>query len=213
MRYGHKIIALAIALFLIGTNGAIAADELPIPADEFVFCTTCHGVQLMGNELIKAPRLSGMDAWYVEQQLQSFKNGWRGTHENDISGMEMQPMAAALKDEQIAAAARFTHLTQSPQPLETVSGNANKGRMLYATCAACHGVSGEGNQALGGPALTDLNDWYLLTQLMNYRDGSRGSHPDDTYGMQMRASIQVLSDDAAMLDVVSYINSLEGSLE
>jgi len=209
MRIRSQYFTIAVALFFVGTHYAATADELPIPADEFVYCTTCHGVQLMGNEKIKAPRLSGMDTWYVEHQLQSFKKGWRGTHENDISGMEMQPMAAALNDEQISAAAGFTHLTQSPRPLETVSGNANKGRMHYATCGACHGVSGEGNQALGGPALTGLNDWYLLTQLMNFRDGSRGSHPDDTYGMQMRAAIQVLSDDAAMLDVVSYISSLE----
>jgi len=163
----------------------------------------------MGNEIIKAPRLSGMDAWYVEQQLQSFRKGWRGTHETDISGMEMQPMAAALDDEQITAAGAFTVLTQSPAPPHTVSGDANKGRTLYATCGACHGASGEGNQALGGPALTGLNDWYLVTQLVNFREGSRGSHPEDVYGMQMRAAVQVITDDAAILDVVSYINSLQ----
>jgi len=36
--------------------------------------------------------------------------------------------------------------------------------------------------------LTGLNDWYLLAQLRNFRDGIRGSGPADNYGVQMRAT-------------------------
>jgi cytochrome c oxidase subunit 2 len=200
-----------LGLLMLGFFGAnqSAADDLPVPADEFIYCTTCHGVQLMGNPVIKAPRLSGMETWYVEQQLQNFKAGIRGPHEEDPYGYEMQPMAAALSDEQIAAVAEFVSASRSPTPFATVPGNIEQGKAHYSTCAACHGIDGKGNEALGSPDLTIANDWYLVTQLKNFRSGARGSHPSDIYGMQMRASARLLEDDDAVNDVVAYINTLQ----
>ena len=205
----RKGILLALLLAFPGIAPAVADDELPIPADEYVYCTVCHGVQLMGNPIIRAPRLSGMESWYVESQLHAFKKGWRGEHEKDIVGMDMRPMATALTDEQIKEVSAFVAATQSDTPIETIHGDAGKGRAHYSTCAACHGVRGEGNIALGSPALTGLNDWYMVRQMKNFRDGARGGQPGDTYGMQMRASAGLLSDDQAINDVVKYISTLE----
>lgn len=205
--------AARISLFAVFTfiliSQARAEDELPIPADEYVYCTVCHGVQLMGNTNIKAPRLSGMEAWYVENQLKAFTKGWRGRHESDVAGIDMQPMAASLTPEQIKEVAAFVSSTRSDAPPDTIDGDVEKGRSYYSTCAACHGVNGEGNVALGSPALTGLNDWYLITQLEHFRDGARGGAPGDTYGMQMRASARLLSDDEAIRDVVAYISTLQ----
>ena len=198
----------AVAMLAL-TSQIRADDELPIPADEFVHCTVCHGVQMMGNSIINAPRLSGMESWYVENQLRAFKKGWRGKHERDVVGMEMQPMAAALTDEQIREVSAFVAATQSDHPAETINGDADKGKAHYSTCAACHGVRGEGNIALGSPALTGQNDWYLVRQLKYFRDGTRGGQAGDTYGMQMRASAGLLSDDQAIIDVVKYISTLQ----
>lgn len=185
-----------------------AAEDLPIPPDEFVYCTVCHGVQLMGNPILEAPRLSGMDSWYVENQLKAFRKGWRGKHENDVGGMEMQPMAAALTDEQIKEVAAFVAATRSEPPPDTIAGDAARGKALFSTCAACHGVRAEGNVALASPALGGLNDWYLVKQLRKFKDGTRGSRPGDIYGAQMRASVGVLPDDQAIRDVVRYISTL-----
>ncbi|VUX55015.1 conserved exported protein of unknown function [uncultured Woeseiaceae bacterium] len=79
----------------------------------------------------------------------------------------------------------------------------------FIYCTVCHGVRGEGNIALGSPALTGLNDWYLVSQLRNFRDGTRGNQPGDTYGMRMRASAGLLSDDEAIHNVVTYISTLQ----
>ena len=194
----------------LGLLSSSRADDEPlIPPDEFVYCTVCHGVQMKGNPNIEAPRLSGMDAGYIERQLRAFKKGWRGTHDNDIAGMEMRPMAAILTDKEIAAAARYVNAVSSEPPPATVEGEAERGKVLYATCAACHGSNAEGVDAVRGPALTGLNDWYLATQLAKFRNGTRGSHPDDTYGAQMRAAAAVLQDESSIHDVVSYINSLQ----
>ncbi len=203
-----RITFVAVSVLVL-TTLARAEDELPIPADEYVYCTVCHGVQLMGNPTIEAPRLSGMESWYVENQLRAFKKGWRGKHEMDLIGMEMQPMAAALTDEQIREVSAFVAATRSDAPPDTIDGDADKGKTHYSSCAACHGVRGEGNIALGSPALTGLNDWYLVTQIRNFRDGTRGSHAGDTYGMQMRASARLLPDNEAIQDVVTYISTLQ----
>jgi cytochrome c oxidase subunit II len=205
----QTLLALCAICCLAFAHFSRAGDDPVIPPDEFVYCTVCHGVQMKGNASIEAPRLSGMDAAYVKRQLQGFSKGWRGTHENDLLGMEMRPMAAILTDDEIAAAARYVNAVSSEPPPVTVEGNAVRGKQLYASCAACHGPDGRGVAALGGPPLVGLNDWYLVTQLFNFRDGTRGSHPDDAYGAQMRAAAAVLPDDAAIQDVVSYINSLQ----
>lgn len=205
MTFRSALIALVL---LASSANAIGDDQPPIPADRFVYCTVCHGTQTMGNVVIEAPRLSGMQSWYVEQQLHAFKNGWRGTHAGDLIGMEMQPMAVGLSDHDIVEVAKFVSSTQSPRPAVTVAGDVSKGRSLYQSCAACHGALGSGNKELGGPALTGLNDWYLVTQLKKFKNGQRGTNAADIFGNQMAASAQLLADDEAINDVVTYINSI-----
>lgn len=208
MKPGHALPCLLLAALCAASP--VSADETPvIPPDEFVYCTVCHGVQMKGNRSIEAPRLSGMNAGYIERQLRAFKSGWRGTHENDLTGMEMRPMAAILEEGEIAAAARYVNSVSSELPSATIEGDAARGEALYAPCAACHGAKAEGVAQLGAPALRGLNDWYLVTQLSHFRDGTRGSHPEDTFGAQMRAAASVLPDDAAIQDVVSYISTLQ----
>jgi cytochrome c oxidase subunit 2 len=207
MLKGNIKILLSIGALCTGAF-AKAGDALPITPEGLDHCTVCHGVQLMGNPIINAPRLSGMETWYVTQQLQNFKQNVRGRHNDDPFGYEMQPMGEALTEKQIKEAADFANATRSPAPPATISGDAESGKTHYATCAACHGVDGKGNEALGSPNLTIPNDWYLVTQLQNFKSGARGSHPADSYGMQMRASVQLLTDDEAIMDVVSYISTL-----
>lgn len=188
----------------------VFADDAPVvPPQEFVYCTVCHGADLKGNRNIEAPRLSGMESWYVERQLEAFAKGWRGTHETDLPGIEMRPMAEALSKSEIREAARYAGAVTSPVPKSTVQGDEERGMALYQTCSACHGPRADGNQALGGPALTTQNDWYLVTQLENYRDNVRGHAADDTFGQQMRAAAQLLEDDRAIADVVAYISTLQ----
>ena len=64
------------------------------------------------------------------------------------------------------------------------------------------------NQALHAPALAGRTDWYLVTQLRNYRAGLRGADPADSSGQQMRAMAATLPDEAAVNDVVAYIDTL-----
>jgi cytochrome c oxidase subunit 2 len=90
------------------------------------------------------------------------------------------------------------------------AGDAERGKTLYATCGACHGVNGEGQEALNAPKLAGQESWYLIRQLQNFKNGVRGTNPRDVYGMQMMPMAQTLVDDQAMEDVAAYIETLGG---
>lgn len=173
------------------------------------YCTTCHGADGIGNIAIEAPRLAGMEDWYLKRQLENFRAGIRGTHPEDIQGIAMQPMAAKLSDESIADIVDWVGDWEYVPAEATIEGDVNQGRTAYQSCAACHGANAEGNEALGAPALAGQNDWYMVTQLKNFRAGFRGSHPEDTYGSQMLPMSKTLRDDQAVVNVVSYINTLQ----
>jgi len=172
------------------------------------YCTTCHGADGMGSEGISAPRLAGLEEWYLKRQLENFRAGIRGTHEMDLQGREMRPMAMPLTDASIAELLEWIGGWEYKPTEVTLAGDASAGRTLYATCAACHGDAAQGNEALGAPALAGQNDWYLVTQLKNFKSGYRGSHADDKLGAQMAPMAGALVDQAAIENVVSYINTL-----
>jgi len=200
-----KVVVSTVLIF--GTGLLMAAEEGREPFNDR-YCTTCHGTDGQGNEGVQAPRLAGMEDWYLRRQLENFRAGIRGTHPMDIEGIAMQPMAVKLTDESIDDIVEWVGGWEYKPAEVTIEGNVQAGAQLYAACASCHGRDASGNEALGAPALRGQNDWYLVTQLKNFMAGYRGHHPDDTYGQQMRAMVQPLGDETGILNVVSYINSL-----
>ena len=82
------------------------------------------------------------------------------------------------------------------------------GQAQYAVCSACHGAQGEGNEMLNAPRLAGQGGWYLRRQLENFKHGIRGSDARDSFGAQMAPMAAVLADDAAMANVVAYMESL-----
>jgi cytochrome c oxidase subunit 2 len=122
----------------------------------------------------------------------------------------MAPMAATLGDDTAInnVSAYIKTLPDNPVPA-TVKGNAKNGQRPYVTCAACHGADGLGRQATNAPRLKGMSDWYLATQLKNYKQGVRGTHPQDMYGPQMALMSAILHDDQAIDDLVVYINTLQ----
>jgi len=175
---------------------------------DYAFCTVCHGAQGNGNAAINAPKIAGIEPWYLKRQLEQFRAGMRGTKPSDLPGMEMQPVGLQLDDPSIEKVAAYIATFTPKAPPATVTGDAKHGRTLYTSCSGCHGAKGEGNAALKAPALAGQTDWYLVTQLERFRAGERGFMPEDEQGMQMRAAASVLPDSEAVHAVVAYINTL-----
>jgi cbb3-type cytochrome c oxidase subunit III len=197
---------LALGAALCTTAQAATVDGVEV-SDRF--CLTCHGTDGQGNIGIDAPRLAGMERWYLQRQLEIFRSGMRGTHPEDLPGREMQPMAAILSDSSIQDILNWVETWEyKPAEITLTDGDATRGQALYQTCAACHGANGEGNQAMQAPALRGQNDFYLVNQIHNFKEGFRGYDSRDQQGSQMRMMAQGIPDDQAIKDIVAYINTL-----
>ena len=174
-------------------------------------CAACHGANGAGAAAMKAaPRLTQLDSVYLVAQLQKFKAGIRGGTGDSKVATQMAAMTASLADEQamLDVAAYIVTLDGGVSAV-TVEGDLAAGDAHYKQfCGACHGAAAEGNMAMNAPRLAGADDWYLVSQLQSFREGTRGTHPDDATGMQMRAMAGVLPDAAAINDVSAYIRSI-----
>lgn len=203
-------VALTVAVFFSFSNVANAAGDPVAGKGSYAICATCHSPDGAGNVALNAPRLAGQESWYIDRQLKLFRDGARGTAPGDTQGMQMRAMAMAVAQPDAVAnlIAYIETLPVTPAPA-TVAGDAVAGKTAYAVCAACHGQQAEGNQALGGPRLAGLDDWYLVRQLDNFKNNRRGYHASDVYGMQMKPMASTLATPQSINDVVVYINSLQ----
>ncbi len=191
-----------------GELQARPAGDAAAGAANYAVCAACHGTQAEGLVALNAPKLAGQDPRYLKDQLRKYKAGIRGTHEEDVYGRQMQPMANTLVNDTMIenVVAYIGSMPDTPAPT-TVAGNVDRGAELYRDCANCHGADGMGI-AMNAPRMTGISDWYLLNQLNNFKAGIRGTHPADLHGKQMGFMSRMLLNEQDMRDVVAYINAL-----
>jgi len=65
----------------------------------YATCGACHGDNGAGNKDLGAPRIAGVDDWYLANELRKFKSGVRGMNPKDREGRLMRPMARTLADD------------------------------------------------------------------------------------------------------------------
>jgi cytochrome c oxidase subunit 2 len=188
----------------------LSANNVERGKQFYATCTACHGLKGEGNTVLKAPALAGQEDWYLKSQLLKFKNDIRGAHPKDLEGKQMAPMAKILPDDAVMDDV-ISYIKTFPmvKPTPSLKGDPVKGKQHYLTCTACHGPKANGMKVLKAPALKQLPDWYLLTQLKKFKEGIRGAHPKDLEGMQMAPMSKLLADEQAMKDVITYIHSLK----
>ena len=81
------------------------------------------------------------------------------------------------------------------------SQDANRGKGLYKTCVQCHGDRGQGNPKEEAPRISGQFDWYIVSQLMAFKSGSRKNE-------KMMPYIKSLTSND-FSDLASYISSLK----
>lgn len=200
----------ALSLSLSVAPGAATAEENARGEVLFDLCVQCHGSAGQGMQLSMAPAIAGLGEWYVARQLKNFKNGLRGLHPDDRGGLRMYPMSLSLRsDEDIQAVAAYVASLPRPYPPATIEGgDPAKGATSYATCAACHGPDGAGNEKMNAPQLSGGSDWYLVDSLQKFKAGIRGGNAENTNAVMMRGMSMSLADDQAIRDVVAHIMTL-----
>ena len=176
---------------------------------QFEICSSCHGANAEGNPDMHAPQLAGLQAWYLQRQLQHYKQGLRGAHEADTYGQQMAPMAGVLGSKKaVRDVSAWLASLPASQLAATVSGDPRQGAAHYNSCGACHGNRAQGNEALQAPRLAGLQDWYIRQQLENFRKGIRGGHSGDRYGQQMVLMARSVQNEQSIEDLLSYLNTL-----
>ena len=173
----------------------------------YATCVSCHGNKGEGNPTLNAPAIAGQDAAYLERQLRNFRTDRRGTHRSDALGAQMRALAVALGDD-VAVAKLASYVASLPKTVSAapVRGNLHNGNNLYqGKCGACHGGKAEGNPALKSPRLAGLDAAYIKRQFALFRDGVRGTHPQDLPGRQMALMAKTLPTERDLDDVIAFI--------
>ena len=96
------------------------------------------------------------------------------------------------------------YIASQPGPMTVSLSGSPDATIWQGQCSACHGAAGEGNAALGAPALTQLSAEYLARQLRHFIKGVRGAHPDDAAGKRMALSVANL-DEADVAGLATLI--------
>jgi cytochrome c oxidase cbb3-type subunit III len=151
----NKELAPLYAQFTAKKTEELAGDPNAMAIGERLFmnnCAQCHGSDARGGKGF--PNLTDGDWLHggtPEKIAETITKGRRG---------QMPPMAAALgKPDDVKNVAHYV-LSLSRSPHDSV--RAQLGKAKFAACAACHGIDGKGNPAMGAPNLTDevwLHGW------------------------------------------------------
>jgi len=151
----EKELAPLYAQFTAKKVEEVAGDATAMAIGERLFmnnCAQCHGSDARGSKGF--PNLTDTDWLHggtPEKITETITKGRIG---------QMPPMAAAVgTPDDVKNVANYV-LSLSNAPHDSL--RAQVGRSKFTACAACHGVDGKGNQAIGAPNLTDdiwLHGW------------------------------------------------------
>ena len=166
----------------------MAGDAQAMAIGERLFmnnCAQCHGSDARGSKGF--PNLADGD-WLHGGTPDKI-------HETITKGRigNMPPMAAAVgSPEDVRNLAQYV-LSLSGSPHDSL--RASLGKTKFTACAACHGMDGKGNQALGAPNLTDdvwLHGWGEAAIIAMVNNGKVNQMPAQE-GKLTDAQINVLT--------------------
>lgn len=203
-------IAFAALILLVFAVIAHAADGKGIFTNgvgEAPACTACHGEAGEGQPDAGFPRIAGLNAVYVEEQLESFD---KGTRKDET----MSPIAKALPEADRKAVAVYISGLNSPLAASEEKpdkGSIAKGAELVAhgdwpeglaSCNQCHGPDGIG-VGTAFPKLAGQSAAYIEKQLNDWQAGNRTNDP-----LALMAGVAKKLDDGQIEAVAAYYASL-----
>lgn len=167
-------LAALIVAAALATGPARAQDAAKNAAAKAQVCTACHGAKgvPIDNTI---PVIWGQQAGYLYLQLRDFKSGAR---QNPL----MAPIAKTLgRDDMMVLAEYFSkkpwpELDQPPAPAPVATEAQRTNGSIG--CTGCH--QGQFQGAGTQPRLAGQRREYLESQMLAFRDGSRGNNPGMT---------------------------------
>lgn len=210
--------ALGLCLLASATAFSAAAQTVPDPAKgqtDAALCAACHQADGSGMNIPNAdswPRLAGLDADYMVQQLQDFKSGKR-------QNVSMQPFAQMLDEQQmINISAWFASL---PAPALTTNADSYSAEQLargeqlaiigdwdnyIVPCSSCHGPDNLGAGTVF-PAIAGQHFGYIRDQLQNWQQEQRDNDPQ-----QLMAAIAKRMTNDDIQAVAAWLSTQPGAI-
>ncbi|MCG9697990.1 cytochrome c4 [Shewanella sp. Isolate11] len=205
-----KKFAIALSILATLSTPALAAGDAEAGKTKAVICSACHGVD--GNSMIDMyPKIAGQHQAYLNKQLHDLR---KAAHTGGAEGRNdpmMSPMAAALSDQDIDDLAAYfasqkhneNAATDVPPLGEQLYKGGDPVRGITA-CIACHGPTGQGNEAAGFPALASQHANYIKIQLNKFHSATRNN---DLNGMMQDVAKKLTAEDMEALS--KYISSIK----
>lgn len=215
-----------VLLGMLFMSAAVQADPVPLE-ERLLLCGGCHNPD--GNSVIpENPKLSGMNAKYLQRQLEDFKAAKRTNPIMDsiipmVDESEFKALAKYFSEQKRLVGAPAADPSapavadaSAPAAAGALSEQAKaemvaKGQQIYLegvlataapACGGCHGEDGTGNDKF--PRLNGQNQAYVVSQLANFKSGARTNDPKGV----MRAVAKRLTEEE-MAAVAEYIFTLK----
>jgi cytochrome c553 len=150
-------------------------------------CFSCHGLDGAGDG-ISTPRLTGLDAGYLQKQMEDYANDVRqDAVMTEVARWLDDGDRRAVSAWYAALPAPAAHGPAGPAPAIYLNGDPARG---VAACAACHGVDGQGVGS-GNPAIAAQPAAYTIDQLRRWKTARRRNDPRGV----MAKAVAGLTDD------------------
>ncbi len=198
------------ALLLLGVSSlpvlAGNGEGITKPPGRATTCTPCHGRNGEGQPARGIPRLAGLNAEYLERQLDGFNNGAR---KNRV----MLMIASDLSNDERKALANYYAGMTTPKPETAPADQAviAAGAKIAATgdpskdlpgCGQCHGAAGL-DAGANFPRLAGQSAPYIEKALRSWKAGDRKVDP-----MGVMANVANKLTDDQIRSVAAYYESL-----
>ena len=192
-----KSILVVMTLTGIFTSPAWAEGD-PVRGENLAqTCNGCHAGEGYRNPgpVYNIPKIGGQHAEYIVSALKAYRSGER-------SHGTMRAQAANLSDQNMAdIAAFYASMSGHKRSAVVNKAQAMKGQKASATCATCHGATGDGDQP-SFPKLAGQYESYLVQALKDYRaaatsDGATGRNNAVMKGFAAGLSIEDIEALAA----------------
>jgi cytochrome c553 len=167
----------------MGTLVPALAEPSSRGAAVYEHCLSCHGAQGQGGEQGKYPRIGGLPAGYIENQLRGFQKRQR-VNKPMIPVFEN----GGLDDGALGEVSRYIaqlHPGTIEQPPYRPSPDALAElesedefyelaeELFHRDCSQCHGAAGEGKEGTDNPPLANQYLPYLEKQIEDFIAGRR----------------------------------------
>ncbi|MBI5005654.1 MAG: cytochrome c4 [Nitrosomonadales bacterium] len=226
MKDKNTRISLCAMGALIGMLAMPAVQADPAPLEERLqLCGGCHNPD--GNSVIaENPKLAGLNAKYLQRQLEDFKAGKRKNAIMDsiipmVEESEFKALAKYFSEQKrlpgsLAVVEPVAADPSAPAAAGALSEQAKaeliaKGQQIYMegvmasavpACGGCHGEDGTGNDKF--PYIGSQNNVYVVNQLTNFKTGARDNDPKGV----MRAVAKRMTDEE-ITAVAEFIQTLK----